>query len=397
MCAIAAAAGLGALLGALWLEHRAAITLPEPTGAFPVGRAIVDWMDEHTIDPMAPVPGTRRELLAWIWYPATAQPGAVIDDYVPAASVAAAERLRSHALPALLMNHVLTRDLSNVHAHSARTPAVASHESYPVLVLRGGASAPVATYTTLAEDLASHGYIVVGIDAPFRTTAVAFPDGRAFARTPENNPELCEGRPAGCIDRLLAAWIGDIGFAIDRLQQLNGSDPSGRFTGRLDLSRVGVFGHSFGGAQAAQFCHDDARCKAGVDIDGMPFGSVIRDGLQQPFMFLVSAQIHGSDPEARRVGADIQSIYDRQPPGRRLRIAIRGANHFLFSDDGALLKSHLVMRALRAIGMIGIDGRRQLAVTAYCVRSFFDAHLKAVGRAPVDLRLPDYPEIEVLE
>jgi hypothetical protein len=124
---------------------------------------------------------------------------------------------------------------------------------------------------------------------------------------------------------------------------------------------------------------------------------VIRDGLQQPFMFLVSAQIHGSDPEARRVGADIQSIYDRQPPGRRLRIAIRGANHFLFSDDGALLKSHLVMRALRAIGMIGIDGRRQLAVTAYCVRSFFDAHLKAVGRAPVDLRLPDYPEIEVLE
>jgi len=129
----------------------------------------------------------------------------------------------------------------------------------------------------------------------------------------------------------------------------------------------------------------------------MPFGSVIRDGLAQPFMFLLSAQIHGTDPEARRVKGDIQSIYDHQPVAHRLRIAIRGANHFLFSDDGALLKSHLVMRALAAIGMVGIDGRRQLAVAAYCVRSFFDAHLKVQRSAPVDLRSPDYPEIEVLE
>lgn len=178
---------------------------------------------------------------------------------------------------------------------------------------------------------------------------------------------------------------------------MNGSDPSGPLTGRLDLSRVGVFAHSFGGAQAAQFCHDDVRCQAGVDIDGMRFGSVIGDGLQQPFMFLLSAQIHGSDPEARRVGADIQSIYDHQPAGQRLRIAIRGASHFLFSDDGALLKSHLVVRALRALGMVGIAGRRQLAVTAYCVRGFFDAHLKGPRRAPVDLRSRDDPEIEVLE
>jgi dienelactone hydrolase len=391
-------AGIGAVIAGLWLEHRSPIALPEPTGAFPVGRVIVDWKGEHTIDPMAPVAGTPRELLAWIWYPAAAQPAAAIDDYVPAASLLAAERLRSHALPVLLMNHVLTRDLANVHAHSARTPPISSQErSYPVLILRGGASAPVVTYTTLAEDLASHGYIVVGIDAPFRTTVVAFPDGRAVARTPANNPELCAGRPAECIEPLLAAWTADIGFALDQLARLNAGDPAGRFTGRLDTTRVGVLGHSFGGAQAAQFCHDDRRCKAGVDIDGMPFGSVIRDGLEQPFLFLLSAQIHRSDPEARRVGADIQSIYDHQPAAHRLRLAIRGANHFLFSDDGALLKSHLVMRALAAIGIVGIDGRRQLAVTAYCVRRFFDAHLKAQRSAPVDLRSPDYPEIEVLE
>ena len=69
-------------------------------------------------------------------------------------------------------------------------------------------------------------------------------------------------------------------------------------------------------------------------MDGQPFGSVIQAGLHQPFMFVLSAQIHASDPETRQVLANIQSIYDRLPPDGRLRIEIRGANHFLFSDDG---------------------------------------------------------------
>ena len=67
------------------------------------------------------------------------------------------------------------------------------------------------------------------------------------------------------------------------------------------------------------------------------------------------------------MGTHVQSIYDRLPLDGRLRIAIRGANHFTFSDDGALLKSHIVLRTLRVLGILGIDGRRQLAVRAYCV------------------------------
>ena len=81
----------------------------------------------------------------------------------------------------------------------------------------------------------------------------------------------------------------------------------------------------------------------------------------------------------------------------RLWIEIRGANHFLFSDDGALLKSHIVLRALRMFGIVGIDGRRQLAVTAYCLRSFFDAYLKGASASPLNISSPLYPEIQVVE
>ena len=366
--------GIGALVGSLWLEHRTDLTLPTPTGSSAVGRATYDWADDATLDTLAPVPGTKRELLVWIWYPsATGQPAGLLDDYLPVPLRAEVERDLG-----TLIGTFLTRDLSRVHAHHIRDSAVSPQQrSYPVVLIRAGASAAVWNYSTLAEDLASHGYVVVGFDAPYRTSVVVFPDGRVMRRRPENNPELVFGRPdsASRINQLLAAWTGDIAFVLDRLEQLNRSDASGRFTGRLDMARVGVFGHSLGGAAAAQFCHDDSRCKAGIDVDGAPLGSVIREGIHRPFMFLLSDHGDSSDPGNRQVGADIQSIYDRLPPGGRLRIAIRGANHFLFSDDGALFKSHIVLRTLRMMGILGIDGRRQLAITTYCVHRFFDAYL----------------------
>jgi predicted dienelactone hydrolase len=397
-CAILAVSGvlgIGVLLGALWLEHGTEVTLPAPTGPFAVGRAIYDWADAAS-DPLAPVPGTRRQLLVWIWYPSAAgQSAARVDDYLPAPMQSAGAGANR---PPLILRW-LTRDPSRVHGHSLRNSDVSPQQrSYPVVILRAGASAPVMNYSTLAEDLASHGYVVVGFDAPYRTGLVVFPDGRVIARTPENNPELCLGREhARCANRLLAAWTADIAFVLDRLERLNASDASGRFTGRLDMARVGVFGHSFGGAAAALFCQQDSRCKAGIDVDGAPHGSVIRSGIDRPFMFLLSDHSRESGPESRQIQADIQSIYDRLPAEGRLRIAIRGANHFMFSDDGALLKSGAVRGALRALGKLGIDGRRQLAVTAYCVRSFFDAHLKRGSATRLEISSPLYPEIQVLE
>jgi pimeloyl-ACP methyl ester carboxylesterase len=389
--------GVAALLVSLWLEHRTEVTLPALTGPFAVGRAFYDWADDQTLDTLAPVPGTKRELLVWIWYPAAAGQSATMDDYLPAPLRTAVQRQRG-----VLLTQFLTRDLSKVHAHSLRNSDVSPQpRPYPVVIMRAGASLEVWNYSTLAEDLASHGHVVVGFDAPYRTFTVVFPDGRMMRRTPGNNPELCPERTGQerdrCANRLLTAWTADIAFVLDRLEQLNASDASGKFTGRLDMKRVGVFGHSFGGAAAALFCHEDSRCKAGIDVDGAPHGSVIQAGIDRPFMFLLSDHSHESDAEGSQIGADIQSIYDRLPPDGRAFIEIRGANHFLFSDDGALLKSHIVLRALRMLGIVGIDGRRQLAVTAYCLRSFFDAYLKGAGVSRLKISSPLYPEIQPLE
>src|SRR5258705_4772225 len=74
--------GIAALLFSLWVEHRSAITLPAPTGAFAVGGAIYDWTGDANMDALAPVAGTKRELLVWIWDPAAAWQSAAMDQYL---------------------------------------------------------------------------------------------------------------------------------------------------------------------------------------------------------------------------------------------------------------------------------------------------------------------------
>lgn len=393
--AVCAVAGISVLLVSLWLEHRFGLTLPQPTGPLAVGRAVYDWSDPNAADPFAPVSETRRELLVWIWYPAVPAPSAATADYLPAAQRAAIARQTG-----VLLSKFLTRDLSKVRVHSLLDVDVSpQRQAYPVIIMRAGASLEVASYSTLAEDLASHGYVVVGVDAPYRTGIVAFPDGRVITRPPQNNPEACLNvtgqERERCAERFLNAWNSDLAWVLDRLAELNVSDPSGRFTGKLDITRVGVFGHSFGGAQAAQFCAQDSRCKAAIDLDGAPHGSIIQTGIHRPFMFLLSDHSREWDAQSGQIMSDIQSIYDRTPANERFFVTIRGANHFTFSDDGALLKSHLVRGVLRVLGKLGMDGDRQLAVTAYCLHTFFDAYLQGSSASPPQLASPLYPELQV--
>ncbi|HKS21572.1 MAG TPA: hypothetical protein VJZ76_02150 [Thermoanaerobaculia bacterium] len=284
---------------ALWIERELPVELPAPTGPYAVGRSIEDW----------------HEVIAWIWYPAV--PNGAPAEYAPAA-------MRAHLGGGPL--RFVTHDWAKVRCHSfANAPRRPG--SYPVVIFRGGASAPVVNYTTLLEDLASHGYVVVGIDARDRAS---------------RNPELCTN--TDCYNRLLALWISDISSVADRL---GGS--------------VGIFGHSFGGSQAAQFCAHDPRCVAGIDVDGILLGDVVQHGINKPFLFILSD--HRNEAGSDRIRAEIQSV-------RKPIVILPHANHFTFSDDGAILKSRL-FRAL-----LGVDGRRQLAQTAETVRGFFDADLK---------------------
>jgi hypothetical protein len=370
--ALGGAGALVLLVGVLvvWLlvQRNRAVTLPAPTGPYAVGRADYDWVDPAREDPFAP-PGTRRELLVWVWYPAALAPGAAPAPYLPEPFA----RLRDREPWSLFSQRP---QAIRVHA-VAEAPVAAAADRLPVLVFEPGLGRAPVDYTTLAEELASHGYVVAGI-FPTASTEVVFPDGHV-ARSVD------AARDAMVPDQLIALWSGDVRFALDRLTALE-AEAGDRFAGRLDLGRVGVFGHSFGGATAAEACRLDRRCKAGADLDGTPYGPVARAGLPQPFLFVRGDEEW--DPEERPGMAAIV----RSAPTGHGAIMIHGARHFNFADTAVTFAP--MARPLGALGPI--DGARGLRIAAAYLEAFFDHALNGADAPLLAGPSPAYPEVEFL-
>jgi hypothetical protein len=162
------------------------------------------------------------------------------------------------------------------------------------------------------------------------------------------------------------------------------SDTKSRFHGRFNLSRVGLFGQSFGGAAAAEACSTDSRCKAAVDIDGNLFGDVLNEGIKQPFLFVLSDWTL-RPPWLQKTLADVsvkrfqqeqaqlkQEMQDTcQDSAHCWKVHIPGTRHFNFTDLPVLYSP-----GMRMMGYLGpVDGAKGLAETSSCVRAFFDKML----------------------
>ena len=358
------------LLAAIWATDRFPTRFPSPGGPFAVGRTQFYWVEPRT-DELAPNPGMPRRLIVWVWYPAQCGAG------TPAAYLPPRWRAALAHRAGILMTDFLNRDLAKVHVDAFSDARVAAYPvRFPVVLLLAGNGALVTFYTALAEDLASHGYVVVGPEAAYRTSVVVLPDGTALYRPPSNNPEdLPPSQATALATRLVKMWSSDLAFVLDQLATLDDS-PGGRFTGRLDLHHVGVVGHSLGGAVAAEFCHTDSRCAAGVDLDGRLFGPVITEGLRKPFMLEFESALSPSDPNTARIFAQVHSMYAHLPADSRLGLSMIGANHFSFTDQ-MLVKNPILLALLRFSGVSGNLGARQgLRLTEESVRAFLGVYLK---------------------
>jgi predicted dienelactone hydrolase len=385
---ILAVLGILALLGALSWRRNREVILPSPGGPYPVGRIEYDWVDTRRPDPLAVDPQEPRKLNVWIWYPgerssSTTSPA----PYLPPTWIAAREHVAG-------IGTLLMQNFARVLAHSTTgLPLATAQASYPLLIMQPGLGPVLPDYTTLCEALASYGYVVVGSTPTGSASFVVFKDGQVAYGTPQGNiPET-----AAIIDTqrilgdLIQVWAGDDRFVLDQVVRLNAADPAGRFTGRIDLDAVGVLGHSFGGASAAQFCSLDARCKAGVDLDGYPYGDVIPVGLHQPFMFLWSEPPSPNDPAWLRAKRDTEAIFHRLPPGS-LQATIDGTRHFNFADYAVEFEP--------LIGLLGelgpIDGAYGLRIITTYVRAFFDETLRHQHDPVLDANPSPYPEVHLV-
>ncbi len=382
VCVALCLAAIVACVIYLAVRRGTSVALPRPTGPYGVGRVEYDWVDPMRADPFAPARtrGGKRELAVWMWYPTAPGAGAAPAPYLPPTWGNAREADRGAWA-------LLYQRIGAVRAHAvARAPVAAAPTRFPVVVFEPGLGSLPTDYTTLLEDLASHGYVVVGITPTDSAEVVVFPDGRVVPSVDAAREPSAQG---GALDALTTVWARDIRFVLDRLHTLDG-DARDPLAGHLDLARISVFGHSFGGAAAAEACRVDRRCQAGIDIDGDPFGAVARVGLHQPFMFLMGDDFwDGScDTLCRHARRGLATIYASAGVGH-YEATIRGAQHFNFMDDAVLFAP-----LDKPVGLLGsIDGRRGLTITRAYVRAFFDTYLKQTSDPLLKGSAPAYPEV----
>ena len=117
----------------------------------------------------------------------------------------------------------------------------------------------------------------------------------------ETSANLVDWKPLALLQRTNATLDPphfldpDAQFVLDELGRLNAADP--RFAGRLDLDKMGMFGHSLGGATAAQLCLRDPRCKAGAAMDGSYFETnLLTRTLSVPDLFFRAGDGPAPDP-----------------------------------------------------------------------------------------------------
>ena len=357
---------------------------PAPTGPYFVGTTRLHFVDVSRQDPFAPNPHTPRELLVVAWYPADVAPGAQPEPFWPNAPAAAPVLAQVLHLPRLnFLQH-----LRLVKSHSyPDAPVARAQAQYPVLIFSHGYGSTPWQNTVQMEELASHGFIVFSVGHNYDSLAIPFPDGRVVPVSQARVEALVTRDPAE-LKRIatesLAVWVADTRYVLDELTKINAgaaagaAEPGGRFINRLELTRVGVFGMSFGGATAGEFCLQDPRCKAGMNMDGSQRGNVIEHPLSVPFLYFAHEGDKGNDPIYASSRGDLYSVQ------------IRHSAHANFSD------ASLVLPILRYTGLLGsIDAQEmERILNAYTV-AFFQRYLE--GKQPTLLDGPppagQFPEV----
>jgi predicted dienelactone hydrolase len=243
-----------------------------------------------------------------------------------------------------------------------------------VLVLSPGNATNVGFYSALAEDLASKGYVVIGIDHAFQVAAVRIDDGSmaVYDRSMDTGP--------GSIGPKVEERVADMAFVLERIREGTGGieflAPS------LDLARIGVLGHSNGGISAAEICRTEADVAACLNIDGQsaggPFGyEQSAPAPDQPFMFLTKeATIHD----------ELHSRFEAAGAGA-VRAVVPVAEHGDFTDGGMLEPD---------INPFSNNARSVVVTSRALVSAFFDQWLKEPGPRPFDgLEVPSDVYINV--
>jgi len=332
------------------------LQLPAPDGCYFVGTRMMVLSDASR----------KRDLVVTFWYPSTR--GSIRAPYMDSKT----------ALVLATEWKLQPSFAQRVRTNASIGASIKESGPFPLLLLEHGSGVVPAMYTVLAEGLASHGFIVAATNHPPDSLIAVFPDGREIRSKPYW-PSDADRRTQGvAIGRFAEdVLVKDVRFVLDKLQEMNSHDNFWR--GHMDLSKIGIVGHSMGGTTAALATQEEPRILAGVNLDGSTYPGMNNDirpvELHKPLLNVLTEE-HASDPATggKEYSGSASNTY---------YVVVPRTDHMSFTD--ARLITTRFSSESQPNGSLSEDMLLAVETTRSLVEQFFGKYLKGANAPALDL------------
>ena len=252
--------------------------LPKPEGEYIIGTDVFTWEDTYRDEWFTKDKIDTRKIVVQVWYPASEKSDSLYPymDYADLRVQSISKRIgkgKGFIKPA-------TEVKTNTYFQ-----AKPIKKKFPLVLFSHGLGGYKTQNLINIETLVSQGYIVIAPDHTYDASITIFNDGTVIefeSGLPEDvSPkEFWETRIPQ-----VNARATDMSFLIDKLQTMKNYD----LYNSIDFNKIGIFGHSFGGATSVVASWNDTRISACLNLDGwfVPIvDEIINNGLKIPFCYV---------------------------------------------------------------------------------------------------------------
>ncbi len=345
--------------------------VPTPSGPYLIGTESFVIEDQSRIEIYGNETGDIRKFKIQLWYPAETIDGYERAPWLEDGIDIARGLSQDNGLPFFVLDHTATI-LSNAYLSAPISNAI---DDYPVVIISHGWRGFRNLHTDMAEELASIGYIVVAVDHTYGSVATVINDtviylDKSALPWRDTTPDFLE-----YANRLVNTYASDIITTLDFLEVMN-QDAYSRFSQSMDLTTIGLLGHSTGGGASVTVALSDARIDAIIGFDAWvePIKETeIINGLNIPVLFLRS------------------ETWETGPNNITLKSLIESSSYTpqLYQIDGTthtdFTMIYMYSPLTKVIGFSGdLDGEYLNIMLKHMVTDFFDKTLRNFSNSELD-------------
>ncbi|MDP8223144.1 MAG: hypothetical protein P9L99_07285 [Candidatus Lernaella stagnicola] len=273
---------------------------PSEPGPFPAGNTTRYFTDAARDLSCGDGP---RILMTEIWYPAAENAAEYPENYIEDFFLGREEEARE----------AVGEDMDSIPSLPTGSyrdaPLTDALSTFPVLFFSHGFSSNRFQNYTMAAYLATHGYVVIAPDHICNAMVTLTPDAVVVGTMLSLFTTLPERK-------------GDLLFLIDEMAD----NPPEFLQGRLDLTRIGLFGHSFGGLTVTEVLKETTAAKAMLQMASFGFPPV-PESVTATTMFWAGKQDKIMWPYR-----ELHHTVIDQMPRPNIEMVFYETGHFAFSD-----------------------------------------------------------------